>query len=67
MTKKSLKVVYPIIFIDVIHFNVKQENVVVKKAAYVILRVIPENFKKVLGIWIGENESAKYWLSVLNE
>ena len=60
MTKKSLKDVYPIIFIDVIHFNVKQENVVVKKAAYVILRVIPKDFKKVLGIWIGENESAKY-------
>src|SRR5574344_1732012 len=65
--KRPLKEVYPIIFIDAIHFNVKQENVIVKKAAYVILGVTSEGFKEVLGIWIGENESAKYWLSTLNE
>lgn len=65
--KRPLKDVSPIIFIDAIHFNVKQENVIVKKEAYVILGVTSDGFKEVLGIWIGENESAKYWLSVLNE
>ena len=38
-----------------------------KKAAYVILGVTTEGFKEVLGIWIGENESAKYWLGTLNK
>lgn len=65
--KRPLKEVYPIIFIDAVHFNVKQENVIVKKAAYVILGVNADGFKEVLGIWIGENESAKYWLGTLNE
>ena len=60
--KRPLKEVYPIVFIDAVHFNVKQENVIVKKAAYVILGVTTEGFKEVLGIWIRENESAKYWL-----
>ena len=65
--KRPLKQVYPIIFIDAIHFNVKQDNMIVKKAAYVILGVTSDGFKEVLGIWIGENESAKYWLGTLNE
>lgn len=65
--KRPLNPVYPIIFIDAIHFNVKDANTIVKKAAYVILGVTTEGMKEVLGIWIGENESSKYWLSVLNE
>ena len=65
--KRPLKEVYPIVFIDAIHFNVRQENVIVKKAAYVMLGVNADGFKEVLGIWIGENESAKYWLGTLNE
>lgn len=65
--KRPLKGTYPIVFIDAIHFNVKQDNVIVKKAAYVILGVTCDGFKEVLGIWIGENESAKFWLSTLNE
>lgn len=60
--KRPSKEVYPIVFIDAVHFNVKQKNVIVKKAAYVILGVTTEGFKEVLGIWIRENESAKYWL-----
>lgn len=65
--KRPLKEVYPIVFIDAIHFNVKQENVIVKKAAYVMLGVNADGFKEVLGIWIEENESAKYWLGTLNK
>jgi transposase-like protein len=65
--KRPLREIYPIVFIDAVHFNVKEENVVVKKAAYIILGINSEGFKEVIGIWIGENESAKYWLGVLNE
>lgn len=47
--------------------NVKQDNVIVNKVAYVILGGNADVFKEVFGIWIGENESAKYWLGTLNE
>ena len=65
--KRPLKEIYPIVFIDAVHFNVKQDNVIIKKAAYVILGVTCDGFKEVLGIWVAENESAKFWLSTLNE
>jgi len=64
---RPLNSVCPLVFIDAIHFNVKNENVVVKKAAYIVLGVDDCGCKDVLGIWIGENESAKFWLSVLND
>lgn len=65
--KRPLDEVYPFVFIDAVHFSVREDNRVVKKAAYIILGINAEGFKKILGIWIGENESAKYWLGVLNE
>ena len=58
---------YPIVFIDAIHFSVREEHIVKKIAAYIILGVNDEGKKEVLSITIGENESAKYWLGVLNE
>jgi len=64
---RALNAVYPLVFIDAIHFNVKEENQVKKKAAYIVLGVDDCGNKDVLGIWIGENESAKFWLSVLND
>jgi transposase-like protein len=64
---RPLQKVYPIVFIDAIHFNVKEENRIVKKAAYIVLGVDGDGMKDVLGIWIGENESAKFWLGVLND
>jgi len=64
---RPLNNIYPIVFIDAIHFNVKEENQVKKKAAYIVLGVDDSGNKDVLGIWIGENESAKFWLSVLND
>jgi len=63
---RMLDDVYPFIFIDAVHFSVREENRVVKKAAYIILGINKEGFKEIIGIWIGENESAKFWLSVLN-
>jgi transposase-like protein len=64
---RPLDEVYPFVFIDAVHFSVREDNHIVKKAAYIVLGINFEGFKEVLGIWIGENESAKYWLGVLNE
>ena len=64
---RPLDEVYPFVFIDAVHFSVREDNHIIKKAAYIVLGINSEGFKEVLGIWIGENESAKYWLGVLNE
>lgn len=52
---------------DAIHFHVREENITVKKAVYVAIGIRLSGIKEVLGMWIGGNESAKYWLGVLNE
>ena len=64
---RPLESIYPICFIDAVHFSVKEETSVVKKAAYIVLGVSEYGEKDILGIWIGENESAKFWLSVFND
>ncbi len=58
---------YAIIFMDAVHFHVRQEGRVVNKAVYVAIGIKLDGMKDVLGMWIGGNESAKYWLGVLNE
>lgn len=65
--KRPLNEVYPVVFIDAIHYSVRESNVIQKLAAYVMLGITCEGKKEVLSIQVGENESAKYWLSVLNE
>lgn len=60
--KRPLDEVYPIIFIDAIHFSVREDNRIRKLAAYVILAYTLEGKKEVISIEIGENESSKYWL-----
>lgn len=52
---------------DEIHFHVREDICTVKKAVYVAIGIRLNGTKEVLGMWVGENESAKYWLSVLNE
>ena len=64
---RPLDAVYPIVFIDAAHFSVRDNGQIRKLAAYVILAVSLTGHKEVLSIHIGENESAKYWLGVLNE
>lgn len=64
---RLLNKIYPIVFIDAVHFSVRDNGQIKKLAAYVILAVNLEGRKEVLSIHIGENESAKYWLGVLNE
>ena len=64
---RPLDTVYPVVFIDAIHYSVRDNGVIRKLAAYVMLGINSSGIKEVLTIQIGENESAKYWLSVLNE
>ena len=64
---RPLEDVYPVIFIDAIHYSVRDNGIIRKLAAYIILGISCSGHKEVLSIQIGENESAKYWLSVLNE
>lgn len=64
---RPLQDVYAVAFLDAIHFKVRQDGQIVNKAAYMVIGVDLDGNKDVLGMWIGENESAKFWLSVLNE
>lgn len=65
--ERPLDEVYPFVFIDAVHFSVREDSRVVKKAAYIVLGINSEGYKEVIGIYIGENESSKYWLGVLND
>lgn len=64
---RSLDPVYPFIFMDAIHYKIRDSGSVVNKAACVVLGINIEGNKDILGIWIGESESSKFWLGVLNE
>ena len=64
---RPLDEVYPILYIDAIHYSVRENGVIHKLAAYVILGISITGKKEVLSITVGTNESSKYWLSVLNE
>ncbi len=64
---RPLDDVYPILYIDAIHYSVRDNGIIKKLAAYVILGVTCSGHKEVLSLSIGNNESSKYWLNVLNE
>ena len=64
---RALETVYPFIFMDAIHYKIKEDHQFVTKAAYVVLGITLDGSKDILGIWIGEHESSKFWLSVLND
>ena len=64
---RPLESLYPVVFVDAIHYSVKDNGIIRKMAAYVILAINRDGIKEVLGIYIGENESAKYWLGLFNE
>lgn len=63
---RPLASVYPIVFIDAVYFSVREDGIIKKLAAYVVLGINEDGYKEVLSIVIGENESSKYWLGVLN-
>ncbi|WP_025715638.1 IS256 family transposase [Paenibacillus sp. 1-18] len=64
---RPLQGVYAVVYLDAIHFKVKQDGAIINKAAYMVIGIDLDGNKDVLGMWIGENESSKFWLSVLNE
>ena len=64
--QRPLESVYAVMFMDAIHYHVRSEGQVVKKAVYVAIGIDLSGRKDVLGMWVGENESAKYWATVLN-
>lgn len=63
---RPLSPVYPIVFIDAVHFSVRDDGVIRKLAAYVVLGINEDGMKEVLSIVVGENKNSKYWLSILN-
>lgn len=64
--QRPLESVYAVVFLDAIHYHVRSEGQIVKKAVYIAIGVDLDGRKDVLGMWVGENESAKFWAGVLN-
>ena len=64
---RPLDAVYPIVYLDCIVLKIRQDNRVINKAIYLALAVNLEGQKELLGLWISENEGAKFWLNVLTE
>ena len=64
--QRPLETVYAVVSLDAIHYHVRSEGQIVKKAVYIALGINLDGKKDVLGMWVGENESAKYWTTVLN-
>lgn len=65
--ERPLEAVYPIVFLDAIHFKVREDGVVKSKAIYTILGIDLDGKKDILGLYISENEGASYWASTLAE
>ena len=64
--KRPLESVYAVVFLDAIHYHVRSEGQIVKKAVYIAIGINLDGKKDVLGMWVGENESAKFWATILN-
>ena len=64
--QRPLEAVYAVVFLDAIHYHVRSEGQIVKKAVYIAIGINLDGRKDVLGMWVGENESAKFWATVLN-
>ena len=64
--QRPLENIYAVVFLDAIHYHVRSEGQVVKKAVYIAIGINLDGRKDVLGMWVGENESAKYWATILN-
>ena len=64
---RPLEPVYPVIFLDALRVNIRDEGHVSKKAVYIALSIRLDGQKEVLGMWIEQNEGSKFWLGILNE
>ena len=64
--ERPLEGIYAVVFMDAIHYHVRNEGRIVKRAVYIAIGIDMEGHKDVLGMYVGQNESAKFWLSILN-
>jgi len=64
---RPLEAMYPIVFFDALRVKIREEGVVKNKAVYLALGVAANGSKDVLGLWIEQNEGARFWLGVMNE
>jgi len=64
---RPLEAVYPFIFLDAIHYKVKEDGHYISKAFYTVLGVRVDGKKEILGLYLGESEGAKFWLQVLTD
>jgi putative transposase len=64
---RPLDAIYPIVYLDCIVLKIRQDKRVINKAIYLVLGVNIEGHKELLGMWVSENEGAKFWLSVLTD
>ena len=66
MAGKALEEIYAVIFMYAIHYHVRKEGRIVKRAVYIAIWIDREWRKDVIGMYVGQNESVKFWLSILN-
>lgn len=64
---RMLESVYPIVWLDAIHYKVKDQGAIVTKAVYCVIGINRQGVKDLLGLYIGERESARFWLNVLSD
>lgn len=65
--QRPLESVYPVVWLDAIHFKVKQDNKIVSKAVYCVIGINKEGYKDILGMYLGHSEGASFWLGVLTD
>ena len=64
---RPLSPIYPFVFMDCIHYKVREDGRILSRAAYVVLGVTTEGYKEILSITVGANETSKFWLGMLND
>lgn len=64
---RPLEPVYPLVFFDALRVKIRDEGLVRNKAVYIALGVRADGTKEILGLWLEQNEGAKFWLRVMNE
>ena len=63
---RPLQEIYAVVYMDAIHYHVRSEGRIVKRAVYIALGIDMDGKKDVIGMYVGENEGAKFWLSIIN-
>jgi transposase-like protein len=64
---RPLEAVYPFVWLDAVHYKVRHEGRVITRAVYCVIGLNQEGYKDLLGMYVGENEGAKFWLGVLSD